>query len=300
MQPQIRTDLAAEARELWRESAGKTDTLPGVDARESREQGVAVTAVEILDQRGEDALCKPKGKYVTIELDTVLRREEDAFSRAAEVMAGHIRTLLDLRGEESVLVVGLGNEAITPDAIGPEAVDSVLVTRHLKNQMPESFASFRTVTAVRAGVLGTTGMESAELVSALTTRLRPDRVIALDALAARRLDRLCRTVQISDTGIVPGSGVGNHRSALNRETLGVPVVAIGVPTVVEAATLVSELASRAGAENLDPRRFGTEGDMIVTPRDIDRSVHDAAKLIGYAVNLALHEGLTVEDIDMFL
>ena len=300
MQPQIRTDLAAEARELWRESAGKTDTLPGVDARESREQGVAVTAVEILDQRGEDALCKPKGKYVTIELDTVLRREEDAFSRAAEVMAGHIRTLLDLRGEESVLVVGLGNEAITPDAIGPEAVDSVLVTRHLKNQMPESFASFRTVTAVRAGVLGTTGMESAELVSALTGRLRPDRVIALDALAARRLDRLCRTVQISDTGIVPGSGVGNHRSALNRETLGVPVVAIGVPTVVEAATLVSELASRAGAENLDPRRFGTEGDMIVTPRDIDRSVHDAAKLIGYAVNLALHEGLTVEDIDMFL
>ena len=300
MQPQIRTDLAAEARELWRESAGKTDTLPGVDARESREQGVAVTAVEILDQRGEDALCKPKGKYVTIELDTVLRREEDAFSRAAEVMAGHIRTLLDLRGEESVLVVGLGNEAITPDAIGPEAVDSVLVTRHLKNQMPESFASFRTVTAVRAGVLGTTGMESAELVSALTARLRPDRVIALDALAARRLDRLCRTVQISDTGIVPGSGVGNHRSALNRETLGVPVVAIGVPTVVEAATLVSELASRAGAENLDPRRFGTEGDMIVTPRDIDRSVHDAAKLIGYAVNLALHEGLTVEDIDMFL
>lgn len=300
MQPQIRTDLAAEARELWRESAGKTDTLPGVDARESREQGVAVTAVEILDQRGEDALCKPKGKYVTIELDTVLRREEDAFSRAAEVMAGHIRTLLNLRGEESVLVVGLGNEAITPDAIGPEAIDSVLVTRHLKSQMPESFASFRTVTAVRAGVLGTTGMESAELVSALTARLRPDRVIALDALAARRLDRLCRTVQISDTGIVPGSGVGNHRSALNRETLGVPVVAIGVPTVVEAATLAAELARRAGAGELDQQRFGTEGDMIVTPRDIDRSVHDAAKLLGYAVNLALHDGLSVEDIDMFL
>lgn len=300
MKPQIRTDLAAEARELWRENAAETDTLPGVEASQSSEQGFGVTSVHVLDETGENALCKPIGKYITIELDSMLRREEDSFARAASVLSGHIRTLLELEGEETVLIAGLGNPAITPDAIGPQAVDYVLVTRHLKQRMPESFGGFRNVAAVRAGVLGTTGMESADMVSALAAKLQPDRVIAMDALASRHLERLCRTVQLSDTGIVPGSGVGNHRAALNRETLGVPVLAIGVPTVVEAATLAVELAGRAGVSELDSQRFGADGGMIVTPRDIDRNVHDAAKLIGYAVNLALHDGLTVEDVDLFL
>lgn len=300
MRANIRTDLAAEARELWREGAEKTDAIPGVEAFDTEEQGFRVTTVRILDERGEDELCKPKGEYVTIELDALLRREEDAFSRAVQVLAGHLRSLLQLEGEEKILVAGLGNSSITPDAIGPVSIDYVLVTRHLKQRMPQEFGFFREVCAVRTGVLGTTGMESAEIVSSLSERLQPDRVIVMDALASRRLERLCRTVQLSDTGIIPGSGVGNHRAALSRDTLGVPVLAIGVPTVVEAATLASELAERAGASALDRSRFGLDGDMIVTPRDIDRNVHDAAKLIGYAVNLAVHDGLTVEDVDLFL
>ena len=300
MRTAIRTDLAAEARELWRESAEETDTIPGVEAFDTEEQGFRVTTVRVLNEQGEKELCKPIGEYVTIELDALLRREEDAFSRAAQVLADQLRSLLRFTGGEKVLVAGLGNSSITPDAIGPVSIDYVLVTRHLKQRMPREFGSFREVCAVRTGVLGTTGMESAEIVSSLSEKLRPDRVIVMDALASRKLERLCRTVQIADTGIIPGSGVGNHRAALSRDSLGVPVLAIGVPTVVDAATLASELAGRAGAPELDRSRFGLDGDMIVTPRDIDRSVHDAAKLIGYAVNLALHDGLTVEDVDLFL
>ncbi len=292
--PAVRTDLAAEARELWRERAAAADALEGVEVVETDEQGFAVTTLRVLDENGAKELCKPIGSYVTVSFDALLRREEDAFPRAAAVLAGHIREMLTLRRDERVLVAGLGNSGITPDAVGPAAVDSVLITRHLKKRMPREFSSFREVSAVCAGVLGTTGVESADLVAALVQKIRPDRVIAVDALAARSTKRLCRTIQLTDTGIIPGSGVGNSRSALNRETIGVPVLSVGVPTVVDAATLAAEYGA-------DRRRAQDAAEnMIVTPRDIDRSVNDMAKLIGYAINLALHEGLRVEDVDLFL
>ena len=301
MQPHsIRTDLAAEAREIWRENAAELTEIPGVEAADTSEQGFHVTTVRILNEAGEKELCKPIGEYVTLELDALIRREEDAFPRAAQVLAGHIRRLLQLQGKERVLVAGLGNSSITPDAIGPEAIHYILVTRHLKQRMPESFGAFREVCALRTGVLGTTGMESAEVISSLSAQLKPDRIIVIDALASRSTARLCRTVQLSDTGIVPGSGVGNHRAALNRQTLGIPVLAIGVPTVDDAATLTIELLHRAEVDDAVIERFGADPGMIVTPRDIDRSVHDTAKLIGYAVNLAVHDGLTAEDVDLFL
>ena len=295
-----RTDLAVEARELWRRSASDTDALAGVEAFENMEDGFGVTTVNVLNEEGQGKLCKPIGEYVTVEIGALLRREEDAFARAVGVVANHIRSLLDLQGEERILIVGLGNSSITADAIGPEALRYVFVTRHLKQQMASKFPGFRDVSALRSGVLGTTGMESSELVYAVADKLKPDRVIALDALASCSMARLCRTVQLADTGIVPGSGVGNHRAPLNRETLGVPVLAVGVPTVVNAATLAMELAQQAGAKELDASLFGEAGDMIVTPRDIDSRVHDAAKLIGYALNIAVHDGLTVDDVDMFL
>jgi len=256
-----------------------------------------VTTVEVLDGRGEEALGKPRGRYVTVELDAFIRREENAFAGASAVLAGALRPLLPREG--TVLVIGLGNREITPDAVGPDTVDHIFVTRHLRESLPESFSGFRSVAAVCAGVLGTTGIESRDLVRAVTEALRPAAVVAVDALASREPARLCRTVQISDTGIVPGSGVGNARSALNRESLGVPVVAVGVPTVVDAATLTLDLAGRAGAA-LDPEALGEAGKMIVTPREIDRNVRDVSKLLGYAINLALHEGMSVEDVDMLL
>lgn len=173
------------------------------------------------------------------------------------------------------------------------------MTRHLKKQLPEHFGAFRPVSAMCSGVLGTTGMESSESVAAISRLLRPDVIIAIDALASRHPDRLCRTVQISDTGIVPGSGVGNARQALSRETLGVPVIAIGVPTVVDAATLAIDLAAKAGTE-LQAEALSEASEMIVTPRDIDKSVADISRLLGYSINLALHNGLTIGDVDMFL
>lgn len=300
MNSNIRTDLAVEAEALCREErTGAAGELPGVRAAERRERGCTVTTVEVLDARGEAALGKPRGTYVTVEPDALIRREENAFPDACAVLSGVLRSLLKMEKTGNYLVVGLGNRDITPDAVGPDTVDCVMVTRHLKERLPVDFAAFRPVSAVCSGVLGTTGIESSDLVRALTEKLRPDAVIAVDALASRSPDRLCRTVQISDTGIVPGSGVGNARQALNRETLGVPVIAVGVPTVVDAGTLAVDLAQKAGAQ-LDPASFGAAGSMIVTPREIDKLVRDVARLIGYSINLALHDGITVEDVDMFL
>ena len=300
MNKNIRTDLAMEARELWRESAGETTKLSGVEVDEEIYGSFKVTMVKILNEQGEKELGKPVGRYVTTELDGFIRREENAFSKAVMLIAEELRGVLNLGAADTILVAGLGNAAITPDAIGPEAISCVMVTRHLKERVPEYFAAFREVAAVQAGVLGTTGIESADLIAAISGKMRPDVVIAVDALASCRMDKLCRTIQISDTGIVPGSGVGNRRAALNRETLGMPVIAVGVPTVVDAASLAAEYAERAGVEGMSAERLKQGEDIIVTPRDIDRNVRDMAKLIGYGINAALHEGLTIEDIDMFL
>ncbi|MGI6029196.1 MAG: GPR endopeptidase [Candidatus Heteroscillospira sp.] len=294
-----RTDLAVESREFLRENAPEAGELPGVRALEENRRGFAVTTVSVLDERGSDVLCKPIGEYITVELDRLIRREEDSFEQAAELAAELIRGLLgEVTPDSQFLVIGLGNEAITPDAIGSWALDNLLVTRHLKEKQIPDFAHFSSVAGIRAGVLGTTGIESAHLSALVTEAVKPDAVLVVDALASRELHRLCGTLQISNAGIVPGSGVGNARAALTKETLGVPVIAIGVPTVVDAATLTADMARAAGVE-LDPDKLPAPG-MIVTPRDIDRSARDAAKLVGYGLDLALHPGLTVSDIDMLL
>jgi spore protease len=229
-----RTDLAVEERELWQQSAGYTTQLPGVRARENTGKGITTTWVDILDDRGAKALHKPIGAYITLELDKDVLRSPAGFSRAAERLG---RTLGKLLPQGQALVVGLGNESVTPDAVGPRALDHLLVTRHLEKYLP----NFRSVSAIAPGVLGTTGMESVEVVRGIVERTHPECVIVLDALASRSLDRLCTTVQITDAGITPGSGVGNSRAAFNRETLGVPVCAVGVPTVVDVATYMQDM-----------------------------------------------------------
>ena len=296
-----RTDLALEAKELWTESAEKETKLEGVRARDSLREGYQVTTVDILDEQGASSLGKPVGSYVTVQLEALARREEDAFGRAARAIAAELNGLLKLPEEATCLVVGLGNRAITPDAIGPGVADHTMVTRHLVEQAPEHFGSFRPVAALAAGVLGTTGVESGELVKAVAEKIRPGCIIAVDALASRSMDRVCTTVQLANTGIVPGSGVGNHRAALNRETLGVPVIAVGVPTVVDAGTLAADILAEAGQEGLDPEALAGAGEgLMVTPRDIDQRVADLVKVIGYGINLALQPGLTIEDVDLFL
>ena len=272
-----RTDLAIEAHELWQESAGKTTRLAGVKATEKKIQGYPVTRVDILDREGEAALGKPAGSYRTLDLTAFWQRGDGFFDRAVRAVGQQVKELTPDSGP--VLVVGLGNRAMTPDAVGPLAADSILITRHLIDTMPQHFSGFRPVAALRPGVLGTTGVESAEAVRGLVDRLHPSVVIAVDALASRRVGRVCCTVQFSDTGIIPGSGVGNHRSALNRETLGVPVIAVGIPTVVDA----------------DPR-----AGLFLTPRDIDQRIRELGRLLGYGITLALQPSLTAADVTALL
>lgn len=198
-------------------------------------------------------------------------------------------------------MVGLGNRSITPDDIGPKAADHTMVTRHLVEQVPEHFGSFRPVAALAGRRAGHHRRGERRAGAAVVEKIRPACVVVVDALASRSLSRVCTTVQLADTGIVPGSGVGNARFALNQETLGVPVIAVGVPTVVDAATLAADVLAQAGRDDLDPEALRGAGDgLLVTPRDIDARVADLAKVIGYGINLALQPGLTIADIDLFL
>jgi len=291
-----RTDLALEARQLWQENAGRTARLTGVTARDRVREGIPVTTVDILDEAGERALGKPRGSYVTLTLEGVADRADGIFGRAVRTVAAEVSELLKgVPADGLVLVAGLGNRSITPDAIGPKVHEHTLVTRHLVEQMPEQFGMLRPVASLAAEVLGSTGVESGEVVRAVCERIRPACVIAVDALASRSVERLCRTVQLTDTGITPGSGVGNHRRALDRQTLGVPVIAVGVPTVVDAATLAADLT---GVEELPDLGRGRE--LLVTPKDIDSQVSDLAKIIGWGLDLALQPGLGMEELELLL
>ncbi len=281
----VRTDLALESGAL-----GEGGQVDGGELRRRTLSGWPVTEVRIATPEAAQALGKPEGTYYTLEQTDYRAAGPDAFARAVEAVGLCLRELLpDVDGE--ALVVGLGNRSVTPDAVGPRAADYVLVTRHLTHSDPAQFGAFFPVAALAAGVLGTTGVESGELVRAVSAGIRPGFILAVDALAARSVTRLCTTVQIADTGIIPGSGVGNARTALNRETLGVPVIALGVPTVVDGATLAREFGGTAESA-LEP--------VLVTPKDVDTLVTELAKIVGYGINACLQEGLTVADMDYFL
>lgn len=267
----VRTDLAAEAKELWENSPENTTKLQGVCARE---QG-NLTWVEILDARGEEALGKPVGNYVTLELSPYGRDARGAAEDLARVLQKLCRPELG----DSVLVVGLGNRAVTPDALGPKTVDRLFLTRHLIEGFPRTFGTCRSVSALVPGVLATTGVETLELVRGAVDHIRPRCIICVDALAAGSVERLCNTIQCCDAGIAPGSGVGNCRAAFSRESLGVPVYAIGIPTVVDA---------------------GTDSPMIVTPRDIDERIRYLSGVVAGGLNRFLHPDFSYDDFNQFV
>lgn len=280
-----RTDLASEANASWAAQAESASAPPGVQVRQETLSGLSVTAVEILNTEGEQALGMPKGHYLTLELPERFERGSGLFPAAAEALAALLGRFLSALPEGPVLVAALGNPDITPDAIGPLTASYTLVTRHLKQKEAALFGRFRETAVCRPGVLGTSGVESALQLRALCALLRPVCVLAVDALAGTELEGLCRRVQLCDSGIAPGSGVGNDRQALNEESLGVPVIALGVPTVIDASSLCSE----EGVSRL-----------FVTPRDIDSAVRSVSRILGYGINLALHPGLGLADIDLLI
>ena len=317
----IRTDLAVEARELY-----KGREIPGVRVDEKHLEGIKVTKVKILNEEGEKAMGKPVGDYITIEAPGLIERDLDLEEEVAKVLADIIKEIANLTENTQVLVVGLGNWNVTPDALGPRVVSNIVVTRHLKEYAPQQFGDeIRSVSAISPGVLGITGIETAEILKGVVDRIKPDLIITIDALASRRLERLSTTIQISNTGISPGSGIGNRRLSITEQSLGIPVIAIGVPTVVDAVTIANDTIEYLTEELLKQTKeespfYGVLKNMsqqekysliqevlapyvhnlVVTPKEIDLLVRNIASIISRGINLALQPGLTEREMNQLL
>lgn len=284
----IRTDLAVEALDFAAEITPK-----GVKKTEEQKEGVTITKVDIETDEGSAVIGKPKGKYITVAL-TAFKNYTDNFEGEVSVIADQILSLLPQDGP--VLVVGLGNEDITPDALGPFVIDYTLATRHITKEMAQTIGmeNLRPVAALSPGVLGQTGIETAEIVHSICKDIHPAAVIVIDALASRSVDKIGATVQITDAGICPGSGVQNARSCLNEETLHTPVIAVGVPTVVDMTTIAYDMLG----EGYSSEKVSTRGKtMMVTPREIDTIIKQAAKTVSSAINKALQPSLTLEELE---
>lgn len=289
----IRTDLALEAREFIEEANGEmrgviAKTYPDADGT------IQVTHVQITTKNGAKAMGKPIGTYITLEADALTEPDDGYHREVSRSVAKHLQSLLpDCSEEKSILVVGLGNRDVTADALGPEVVDHLNVTRHIVRQFGAAAYSrekIHQISSIVPGVMGKTGMETAEIIEGVVSATHPDMVVVIDALAARSTKRLTRTIQITNTGIHPGSGVGNHRHSLTEESLGVPVIAIGIPTVVDAATIVNDAIERIHSKDttfLSKEVNETLYDMhnmYVTTKDIDATV----KMLGFTLSEALN------------
>lgn len=281
----FRTDLALERCEFL----GKTE-IEGVKIEAFHAKKARVSRIEVTNSKGEDAIGKPQGTYVTVEVAPFARHAQ-FIDDSLDALTEEIRRFLPENG--SVLVAGLGNMKITPDALGPKCASMIFSTRHITGELLKEtgLSGLRTVSSFSTGVTGDTGAEASELLRGIVEAIRPDAVITVDALAARSVSRLGNTVQMCSTGIVPGSGVGNARKEISEKTLGVPVIAIGVPTVVDAATLVADCS---GVDRLDLSDDAMQ--MMVTPREVDLMIERAAKLTALAINCALQPDISPEDM----
>ncbi|MGB8451925.1 MAG: GPR endopeptidase [Anaerocolumna sp.] len=292
-----RTDLALEVRETFEEDNVE---IKGVVLKEDydKKKDIRVTTVTIEDQKGADAMGKPIGTYITIEAPKLGEEDESFHEPITKEIAKYIKELAGDATNSEILIAGLGNREVTPDALGPQVVDNLFITRHLIKEFGQSFIEehkMGNISAISPGVMAQTGMETSEVLRGIIRETMPKLVIVIDALAARSIHRLNKTVQITDTGISPGSGVGNNRKALNKESLGVNVIALGVPTVVDAATIVSDtmeqFMTKLGFEDKEIHQFMNElheetmSNMFVTPKNIDESI----KRISYTISEALNK-----------
>ena len=296
MEQKIRTDLALEARESFPEDDVE---IKGVILSEDYDEQnqIRVSVVEIKDERGAKAMQKPIGTYITIEAPEMEQSNEDYYKPVAEEITKQLRTLAGNLKKEEILIVGLGNREVTPDALGPQVVDNLFITRHLIREYGEEFKKrndLGSVSAISPGVMAQTGMETVEIIKGIIEETNPKLLIVIDALASRSVSRVNTTVQLTDTGISPGSGIGNYRKALNEESLGTKVIAIGVPTVVDAATIVSDTLTKymlkSGFDEHDINQFISEireqqiENMFVTPKNIDESIKRLSFTISEALN----------------
>jgi len=307
----FRTDLALERRDIYQ----KINNLQQVEGIESTEEqindNIKVSRVKIINQNGEKAIGKPIGNYITIDVKKLKLATEEDIQKTAETLTSELKKIIDIHTDKEgeILVVGLGNIYVTPDALGPKVINEIDVTRHIKKYLPQYVEKgTRTVSAISPGVLGTTGIETVEILKGIVDNVKPKLIIVIDALASRSIERISSTIQVSDTGIVPGAGVGNTRQEISQSSLGIPVVAIGIPTVVELATLVSDgidifidrLQEKAESnqylnklqqedkyEEVKEALNVGEYNMIVTPKEIDDLIENMKDVVARGINFAV-------------
>lgn len=325
----IRTDMADESRVVGAGSRARAQDGgfgEGIRVEQDGDQEVSITRVHVNTPEGEQKVGKPVGTYITMDIPKVREKSRDLYEKSCRMLARELESLVHLDKKDTVLIVGLGNWNVTADALGPKVAQYVLVTRHIYEYLPQEVDDTeRPVCAVSPGVLGITGIETGHIVKGIVDNVKPSLVIAVDALASRNMNRVNASIQLADTGIAPGSGVGNKRTALTKETLGVPVIAIGIPTVVDAATMASDTIDliidsmmEQSGQGSDFYRMLTQidrddkyrmiiellepysGNLIVAPKDSDEIVEYLSKLVANGINMALHENIGPKDVDRFI
>ena len=307
----FRTDLALERRDIY-QKINKLNEIDGVKSAEDEiDKNIKVSRVYVLNENGEQAIGKPKGTYITIDVKNLKLAGDEEIQKTSEVLSNELKNMLDqhVQKQGELLIVGLGNIYVTPDALGPKVINEIDVTRHIIKYLPQYVEEgTRSVSAISPGVLGTTGIETVEILKGIVDNVKPKLLVVIDALASRSIDRISSTIQISDTGIVPGAGVGNTREEISQKTLGIPVIAIGIPTVVELATLVSDgidifidrLQEKAESNEYlnrlqenDKYEEVTEAlnvgeyNMIVTPKEIDDLIENMKDVVARGINFAV-------------
>ncbi len=313
MEFSIHTDLAIEAAALA-DNSYIHNKESGIVTKKYEKKSVTVNEVHITNDNGAKAVGKPIGKYITIEVPGIRDNIAVSYDNAEKILTDELKKIIDLKRINTVMVVGLGNRFVTPDALGPKVVDKLLVTRHLKTVLPEEISTeMHSLCAVAPGVLGITGMETLEIIQGISANVKPDMIIAIDALASRKTSRISTTFQIADTGITPGSGIGNKRQAINEETLGIPVIAIGVPTVIEAVAvandaidmLIDAIKSNTSKDSQlyksadfidNEQRYEliyelltpSGNELIVTPKEVDSIIDEVSGIIADSINTVIN------------
>lgn len=311
---QIRTDLALEAREMINEKKSEkmkeNNSLPeGMFVDTTENEYVTITEIQINSDEAMNAIGKKKGKYITLELKQSLLDTIDIQENTAMILAEEIKKVINETAKNSpqFMIVGLGNRNITADSLGPKVTDKIVVTRHIKNLQNKKNNEnlgidnrLGNICAIAPGVMGVTGIETSEIIKGMISTIKPDLLLVIDALASRKATRVNSTIQISDTGIVPGSGVGNHRMELSKEVLGIPVISVGVPTVVDALTLVKDILDVEERDFTELENNDNIANMIVTPKNIDIAIERISDVLASAINMAIHHGFKMQEINEYL
>ncbi len=307
----FRTDLADERADIFKKNNNIENNIDGVEITINEEENIKITEVKITNENGANAIGKPVGSYITIDIKKLKVATDEEIEKYGNTLANELKKLIDNHSnkQDEILVVGLGNIYVTPDSLGPKVINEIDVTRHILNYMPEVLEEgTRSVSAISPGVLGTTGIETLEVITGIVENIKPKLIIVIDALASRSMDRISSSIQLADTGIVPGAGVGNTRKELSKNTLNIPVIAVGIPTVVESAVLVNdclnlfitklqeeaksndylnELKEKDNYEEIKEALIPENYNMIVTPKEIDELIENMKDVVARGINFAV-------------